>query len=327
MGLTSKGKIRLKRTCREEQVQWFEDPTNQDPSFTRRNAIRTLLFSKNARSRLPRALQKPALLGLAQRVAEAEARISKRAERILSKLDFRFGPGTGTLQTELPIKGGETLDTLRPERARVLLRVLTIIAEKASPLLKIKRHAMIGVLSAMFNRPQKSPLVFTAAGLSWIGGAGGVWTLRRVPHTTRSRLEATVGFELGGPGIWSDWKLWDGRWWMRIRATGTEVDCVVVRPLSQIETKQLKMRLMQLGRDDVLDELRKMRGNSLFTVPVLALAVEEGTASPDGVFRQFRERPLLGLPTFDVHLLKRRHESDIGERLVEWEIAFKTPIP
>ena len=91
---------------------------------------------------------------------------------------------------------------------------------------------------------------------------------------------------------------------------------------------------MQLGRDDVLNELRKLRGNSLFTVPVLALAVEDGFASPDGVFRQFRERPLQGLPTFDVHLLTRWQEPDIGpngqtapKRLVEWEIAFKTPIP
>ncbi|KAF8242166.1 hypothetical protein K440DRAFT_618010 [Wilcoxina mikolae CBS 423.85] len=325
-------KIRLKRTCREDQVQWFEDPTNQDPSFTKRNTIRTLLFSQTTRSRLPKALQKPSLLEMAHRAAESDVTITHRAQRVLQDCELVFDGGTGALQMRLPVPVHETLVSLGPENARVMLKSLTLIAEKVTPLSKVKRQSMIRVLAKIFEHPHTTPVTFTAAGLSWTRGTDRIWTLRRVPHSTRSRVDATMDFQLEGPGIWSERKLWDGRWWVRVRALGTEVGSVVMRPLAPVEIKQLKIKLKEMRRNDILENhLRKLPGNHLYTVPVLAIAVEEGIPGPDGVFRQFRERTLLGLPTFNVHLMKRWdwHKSPAHsreQRLVEWEVSFRLPI-
>lgn len=66
-------KNRLQATCLHFQIPWVEDKTNQDASKTPRNAVRQLLNSGN----LPKALQKPSLLAVAERTRyESVKRIS-----------------------------------------------------------------------------------------------------------------------------------------------------------------------------------------------------------------------------------------------------------
>ncbi|KAK9236009.1 PP-loop family-domain-containing protein [Lipomyces kononenkoae] len=52
--LMSQSKVRLIATCLDAQVQWFEDMTNHDPTYTKRNAVRYLLSQPE---KLPQALR------------------------------------------------------------------------------------------------------------------------------------------------------------------------------------------------------------------------------------------------------------------------------
>lgn len=269
---------------------------------------------------------------MAHQAAETDVIITQKAQRVLKDCEFVFDGGTGAVQMKLPVPDDKTLASLDPEHARVMLKSLTLIAERVTPLSKVKRQSMISVLAKIFAHSHATPMTFTAAGLSWTRGSDKIWTLRRVPHATRSRVDSTMDFDLEGPGIWSERRLWDGRWWVRVRALGTEVVGVVMRPLAPVEIKQLTQKLKEMGRNDILENhLRNLPGNHLYTVPVFAIAMQEGIPGPDGVWRQFRERTLLGLPTFNVHLMNRWGwpESPTHSRaqmLIEWEVSFRLPI-
>ncbi|KAH6656832.1 hypothetical protein BKA67DRAFT_532079 [Truncatella angustata] len=92
-------KDRLIATCLENNVPWFEDATNQDPTLTTRNSIRHLHRSCD----LPRALQKPSIIALSkswQRRAETQ---DAEAERLLQRTILHdFEPHVGSLVVQLP---------------------------------------------------------------------------------------------------------------------------------------------------------------------------------------------------------------------------------
>ncbi|KAA8904676.1 PP-loop family-domain-containing protein [Sphaerosporella brunnea] len=313
--------LRLKRTCRMGDVRWFEDPTNADPSLTKRNAIRQLLFFRQP-SPLPKALKKPALLEMAHRVAALDTAVTNKAREVLEvDCDLTVDKATGALHIILPpsLKG---LGLAHPGAtgAKVMLKVLTLIAERATPLKKLKRKSMINVLANIYGRNPAEHVNFTAAGLSWTRGANKVvWCLRRVPHTKRSRAEATIRFSLPTPGEWSEWHLWDGRWWIRVQSLSEKMKKIVVRPLGKWDVKQLKGRLEQVGSPAVMNKLATLGPNARFTVPVVAFEESsEDWASP-------RDWLLLGLPSFGIDLMNRQGPHISEGRLVRWEIAFRKP--
>jgi tRNA(Ile)-lysidine synthase len=290
--------------------------------LTKRNAIRQLLFFKQP-SPLPKALQKPALLEMAHRVAALDTAVTTKAREVLEvDCDVTVDEGTGALQMILPASlKGLGAGFPRATGARVMLKVLTMIAERVSPLKKIKRKSMINVLANIYGRSPAEPIHFTAAGLSWTRSANKVvWCLRRVPHTKRSRAEATIRFALPTTGVWSEWQLWDGRWWIRVQSLSEKTRKVVVRPLGKWDMKQLKGRLQQVGSLRVLENLATLGPNARFTVPVVAIEERsEDWASPSDWL-------LLGMPSFGIDLMNRQGPHIMDGRLVRWEISFRKPI-
>ncbi|KAK2069835.1 hypothetical protein P8C59_004382 [Phyllachora maydis] len=92
-------KDRLMATCLENKVPWFDDATNKDPTLTMRNAVRHM----HERHTLPVALQKPAILRLAERCQARAAREDAEAERLLARTVLvDFEPGVGTAMVEFP---------------------------------------------------------------------------------------------------------------------------------------------------------------------------------------------------------------------------------
>jgi len=315
-------KTRLKCTCKAEGVRWFEDPTNNDPSYTRRNAIRKLLFAMP--SRLPKALQKPALVEMAERVAVRDATLTREAREVLTlDCEVNVNQRTGALQMMLPpTYKGLGLGSNDAVGARIMLRVLTMIAERVTPLQKIKRKSMINVLANIYERNPREPIHFTAAGLSWTRGANKViWSLRRVPYTHRARAEVTVVFGPESLNQWSDWKLWDGRWWIRVQSLRKEIRRVVVRPLAPGDMKQLRGRLEQIGMPWIMKELANMGPKARFTIPVIAF--EERSPEEWEVINDWL---LIGLPSFGVDLMNRNGPYVSDGRLVRWEISFRKPM-
>ncbi|CCX29782.1 Similar to Probable tRNA(Ile)-lysidine synthase; acc. no. Q10441 [Pyronema omphalodes CBS 100304] len=378
-------KIRLKRTCREESVQWFEDPTNNDPSFTLRNSIRTLLFSRSTRKSLPLALQKPQLISLVDRLTDTERFTTLKAEKIIAASSVSLEVRTGTLTFKLPVPNDATLDYFQTSTdARIMLKALTLLTEKVTPNEKINRRTMLGVLAKIFNG-SKAPAMFSAGGLTWSRDPNGLFTLRRSPHFTRTRLAATLDIPVSTKS-WTKWILWDGRYWIRLRSNVESVEGVIIRPLAPIDMAQLRDRLEQLGWEGkvVVAHLKALEGNHLWTVPVIALRPPErgelgGARGPadgrregeredekedgeegverkdgeegdkkernkdekhedvgprgqgyrhsDGVDRRWRERSLVGLPTFGTHLMNRVGMARPERKpVVDWEISFRRPI-
>lgn len=293
-------------------MKWFEDPTNADPSLTARNAIRALLFADPPV--LPKALQKPALANLARRATSKDAEIMRKAREFVKGCQVKLNPLIGTVQLRLPQK---SLEGMKEEVAEVLLRALTIVAGEVTPLKNIKRKSMVNVLSNAFRPDQTHPLRFTAAGLVWFRDTKDVWNIQRVPHTLRSRAATTVEFKLE-VRKWSEWKLWDGRWWIRIMSLDGSNESVVVRPLMQEDLKQLKKRLKDLGKEYLMDRyLRVLRHNCRFTVPVVA--IEEPGLDFSGI--------LVALPSFNLDLMNKvGGQGTQSGKLVRWEMEFRRPI-
>ena len=97
--LLSFPKARLQVTCQELGIEWAEDESNSDVTFTARNAIRGLLRA----DRLPVALQKPSLLALARRSNEIVKNRKARANQLFDKCEIlSFDSGTGTTIIRLP---------------------------------------------------------------------------------------------------------------------------------------------------------------------------------------------------------------------------------
>ncbi|KAI0884820.1 adenine nucleotide alpha hydrolases-like protein [Annulohypoxylon maeteangense] len=92
-------KDRLIATCLENNVPWWEDSTNHDPTLTIRNAIRKL-YKGYA---LPKALQKPAILALAKRCEQKHQAQDAEANRLLRQVIIHdFEPNAGTVIVQFP---------------------------------------------------------------------------------------------------------------------------------------------------------------------------------------------------------------------------------
>ncbi|OBT57205.1 hypothetical protein VE04_02700 [Pseudogymnoascus sp. 24MN13] len=83
-------KQELRDTCEANDMSWFEDKTNADPTLTMRNAIRHIY----ANNKLPVALQKPSILALAKRLQENRDRdVERRNKSFAQKVQIlKFEP-------------------------------------------------------------------------------------------------------------------------------------------------------------------------------------------------------------------------------------------
>ncbi|OTA88088.1 hypothetical protein M434DRAFT_399161 [Hypoxylon sp. CO27-5] len=93
-------KDRLIATCLENNVPWWEDATNKDPTLTMRNAVRHMYKGYP----LPKALQKPSILALSKRCEQRVQAQEAEANRLLSQTIIHdFEPVAGTATVQFPI--------------------------------------------------------------------------------------------------------------------------------------------------------------------------------------------------------------------------------
>lgn len=147
-------KRELEATCRKHQVEWVEDETNQDVTITQRNAIRSLLQNQ----RLPRALSKEPLLGLAHKIAEKIKGHETRAETLLSliqtlSLDLRSGRLVVRLPRQLrshksspDIYNEQHLSTIRTRVTMLLTRLISLV----TPLSYVQQSRVHSVAEIVF---------------------------------------------------------------------------------------------------------------------------------------------------------------------------------
>lgn len=111
--------------------------------------------------------------------------------------------------------------------------------------------------------------------------------------------------------LWSSWKLWDGRYWMRIKnETGQPLK---VRPFHVSDLQAIYLSISKSMRKVFKEVLATAAPNKIrWTLPVIAHAGEE-----DGKLGKVLALPTLGkIGMIDI-------EDEHGQRIVEWEVKYK----
>ncbi|KAI1480548.1 hypothetical protein F4774DRAFT_75619 [Daldinia eschscholtzii] len=249
-------KDRLIATCLENNVPWWEDATNANPTLTTRNAIRHLYRSYT----LPKALQKPAILDLAKRCERKVERQEAEANRLLSRTIIH-GPqlyaGTVIVQfpeLKLPMAGRDSRSPLR-RRARILKKrkiaailmrkIILLVSPDPLPLLSTLEN-LVTPLFPYLALPEELPVAtppkaFSVSGVHLVpfkstssdstptGTAAHQqlnWYISRTPYPSTKPLPrirtpywASNRNKKGRwlMSEWMPWSLWDGRYWFRIK--------------------------------------------------------------------------------------------------------------
>ena len=95
--LLSYTKEQLIATLQDHQLPYISDPTNSDPTFTRRNACRKLLTYK-----LPQALTRPSILSLASKAVSEVMVLNQDVERALQLTRITMDVRSGCLIVTFP---------------------------------------------------------------------------------------------------------------------------------------------------------------------------------------------------------------------------------
>ncbi|KAI1381403.1 adenine nucleotide alpha hydrolases-like protein [Hypoxylon crocopeplum] len=174
-------KDRLIATCLENNVSWWEDATNEDPTLTMRNAVRHLYKGYT----LPKALQKPAILALSQRCEQRAQAQEAEANRLLSRIiihDFDLHAGTVTVQLPTFEHYPVGMDSRSPLRRRarflkqrevaavVMRKVLMLVSPEPHPPLLATLENFVARLFPSLASPEDAaavspPRAFTVAGV------------------------------------------------------------------------------------------------------------------------------------------------------------------
>ncbi|KAL1840530.1 hypothetical protein VTJ49DRAFT_351 [Mycothermus thermophilus] len=244
-------KDRLIATCEENNVPWFEDHTNHDATLTLRNAVRHMCKHHT----LPAALQKPAVLRMAERCRERVATLEAEAERLLQRAHIHeFGANAGTLVVTMPDLSLPTVPTLSaasPSRRQKRLAHYRLVAAHfarrimapISPERDLSQPAQLGYLVSMLFPSLRSsddhsvkPKPYVICGVLFTPllregdppSAKPRWLLSRAPYVSnmpRPSCNLTPPYrktrvkkhasQFKTAG-WSKFQLYDGRYWIRL---------------------------------------------------------------------------------------------------------------
>jgi tRNA(Ile)-lysidine synthase TilS/MesJ len=242
-------KDQLIATCLENNIPWFEDHTNADRTLTLRNAVRYM----RQNHKLPVALQKPAILRLAERCQKRVASAEAEADRLLDRvLVHEFGPNTGTSVVSLPQFSFPTaprrssaslaarqrrVDHYRHIAALLIRRLLTMVTPERDLSQPAQLAHLVSMLFPSLADPSSTPpppppkpyVICSVLFTPLLNPAYPPrWLLSRAPHASNvPRPEAifhelSFGRRLGRPPSawkttgWSIPRAFDGRFWIRL---------------------------------------------------------------------------------------------------------------
>lgn len=317
-------KSRLVATCDENQISYVSDPSNQDPTCTARNALRVVLSTNE----IPRALKQESLTRLSL-VAERKRQVS---DDMVSKLLAatcvrRFSPFAGVLTVTPPVDVAQDPVCSIDHVVSYLGRLLEVVSPKHTSR-RSDRENMQGLAAWMLSQPGKSSdsSCWTARGV-WIQYEhdGCCFSLSRQPFTAEEiRTGPTFPFfahdkqtnqdssnRIQTKQMWSDWILWDARYWIRIGGPHSQ-------DVARCGIRSLAIEDLRRYYDCGLNSLRERNktrgiladwapGKSRYTLPVLTWR-DEAFALPT------MNRPI---PSWAVAV-----DSHICKKVV-WEVKYK----
>lgn len=301
--LLSFSKAKIQVTGKKYGLDWVEDETNSDVTKTTRNAIRSLLGAQ----RLPKAISTNSLLTLHDNAKQRIEDIEKRGQELFHRAeillwDIRSGRLIIRLPHQRVVDKMGTLSFLKSlfemvspqQRVPIssLVRALhCMFFQKSQSQDKGQANATFkfatsGVLAERRERPHEGPPCgYEHLDLDPLF----TWILTRAPFRRLEEPDSIIipglkhetsllhnGTEASFPGteqqakaLWSAWKLWDGRFWIRVcnyagydlevRAFSTEDWSSLARKLSHDEIKALRRELAAAAP-----------GSVQYTLPVVA---------------------------------------------------------
>ncbi|TKA75105.1 hypothetical protein B0A49_02380 [Cryomyces minteri] len=341
-------KSRLIETCRASGMRWFEDNTNKDMTLTPRNAIRHFVQKLSLPKALQKGSLLHFRDRLLETIEARTADVDKILDSSFIQLDLRSGkllvrfpPGDFVRDTLRVRKSASDMKEPRYRTAMLLLRLLDMVSPQSE--LRLARlgsmpDIMLPLISGIATARDGSRSLVNVAivALDHAGDRSGPRGLPEeslVPTPPEMQPEYTYIFSRQSPKRdiipqitsllpapladprtlvqgWSDWILWDGRFWIRVRSSRPRVLSIGVRFLAVPD-------LMFIRRDQevawnkkftkVLKEAAPARVR--FTLPVIVehdpeAIPERGTVHLGTV---------LAVPTLGIRI-----DPDIN-----WEVRYK----
>ncbi|KAK0109788.1 hypothetical protein ONS95_002462 [Cadophora gregata] len=316
-------KARLIATCKENNVEWFEDDTNKDRTLTKRNAIRHMRASYS----LPKALSKQSLLALSTSMKQQEQRRRDVLEEWLSKccitsVDLQVGTVEVKFADlnqfrEIPSWPGEKAGQIAAELLRRIIMLVT-------PHEHVSISSLHGAVSRLFpelsgDEPRSGS--FTVCGVyfqpvqhdafdreSLEHDLKPTWHISRQPFGSNELTKHVLAFPPTLSPLWSPWQLFDGRYWIRIKNASSSI--ALIQPLSSARWPKFKAELGQQRNRALKIVKGKAAGGVRYTLPSLVLR-SKVTSSKE-------EDRAVALPTLGISL------AEIEElKEVEFEVRYK----
>ncbi|KAH7409234.1 PP-loop family-domain-containing protein [Cadophora sp. MPI-SDFR-AT-0126] len=316
-------KERLIATCKENNVEWFEDHTNKDRTLTKRNAIRHIL-SKYA---LPKALSKPALLDLSEKMRKQEQRRKEVLEQWLSNccitsLDLQVGTAKVNFADLNQFK--EHLSWPGERAGQTAAELLSRIMMLVSPHEHVPISSLHGAVSRLFPELSKGePRTgsFTVCGLYFQSiqrdspGADKpghdrkpIWHISRQPFGSNEITKHVLTYSSSPQAPWSPWRLFDGRYWIRVKNNSSST--VLVQPLSPTQWPRFKQDLGQQRKRALKIMKQKAPDGVRYTLPSVVLRTKDGNS--------MEEDRVVALPTLGIC-----SADSVERKEVECEVRYK----
>lgn len=309
--------------CQEKKVNWVEDATNADPTFTTRNTVRYLQNN----DLLPTALRKQSLLQVAAKAADRETQAEQIANREFARMSINLDLRTGSATISRPAQiesDKATLDGMDGPSAALNLRARLCLLRKLlafiAPNEEISLPNLYGAVDLVFVPPlapqiDRSSLrtgeTMQIAGVNIRPEANGAnqprYTLsRQVPTwqdlaTRRTVLSETLRPRktTGRESLASDWHLWDNRYWTRYgfshpSPAAPEQAEVVVRFLTPALLGSLRETLKWPQRKRLEDCLLHVPRDVRWTLPALVVLASPTAEEETSVEEQVVALPSLG---------------------------------
>ncbi|KAH8816274.1 mitochondrial tRNA-lysidine synthetase [Xylogone sp. PMI_703] len=309
-------KDRLIATAQVENMPWFEDLTNKDPTLTRRNAVRYLFKSYQ----LPAALSKSSLLSMSRRIDSRHEALQETAKQWLihcQMMDFEWR--TGTLRVRFP-KDLELLglssDSNLPRSPKEIPEIALLMVREVVKIVTPDEHVPLSSLHSTVERiflelfpdgreiPNLASFATSGVQFQLMSSAteeqqDREWLISRQQYIS-SPCKRPM-HEVLPSDTWSPWILYDGRYWIRILNQHSVP--LRVRPFRKEDLQGFKSSLSRTDRKSLENILKSLApGDIRWTLPAIVALYDDGTEK------------LLCLPTLGFRI------PDSG---LKWQIRYK----
>ncbi|KAI8946856.1 adenine nucleotide alpha hydrolases-like protein [Xylaria longipes] len=303
-------KDRLIATCEANNIRWWEDHTNQDPTLTMRNAVRHMYRNHT----LPVALQKPSILALSRRCEQRAQALEAEADRLLAQTiihDIEPNVGSASVQfpeyslsrfprdMSSPLRRRARIQRQREVAGLLIKRIIALASpEEQQPPLANLQNVISRLFPTLFNEQSTSEpsKAFAIAGVHFVpiepsprAGDALTWYLSRTPYPSNQpipryrtpfwwtpRNSLGNGWSPAGAGEnaewgpWTRWALWDGRFWIHLRYRLPYR--VILQPFLREHAKAFREELSPQDRGRLAVLLKHYApGKTRYTLPALYL--------------------------------------------------------